>query len=112
LTAIAVQGERLTGGAMLTRETILQSLSREMPLLRDRYSVERLGLFGSFARADGTAGSDLDFLVVLHEPTFDHYMDLKFYLEDLFGRSVDLVIEDSLKPRLRPYVLREVVYAA
>jgi len=43
--------------------------------------------------------------------TFDNYMDLKFYLEDLFKREVDLVIESSIKPRLKDNIMREVVYA-
>ena len=38
-------------------------------------------------------------------------MDCKFYLEDLFGRRVDLVIEDTIKPRFREPILNEVVYA-
>ena len=45
------------------------------------------------------------------EETFDHFMDLKFYLEDLLGRRTDLVIADTLKPRIRNAVLGEVVYA-
>ena len=44
-------------------------------------------------------------------PSFDNYMDLKFYLEDLLARKVDLVMADALKPRLRPVVLQEVRYA-
>ena len=63
--------------------------------------------------ARGAAGdrSDVDILVELSEPTFDHYMDLKFFLEDHIGRPVDLVLADSLKPRLAPIIEREVVYA-
>jgi predicted nucleotidyltransferase len=45
------------------------------------------------------------------EPTFDHYMDLKFYLEGLFGSSVDLVLADTIKPRLKPYIDRDLIYA-
>ncbi len=63
----------------------------------------RIGLFGSFARGDAGPGSDVDVLVEFADPfvTFDRYMDLKFYLEDLFGRRVDLVIRRTLKPRIR-----------
>jgi predicted nucleotidyltransferase len=53
----------------------------------------------------------VDLLVELEEPTFDHYMDLKFYLEDLLGRPVDLVLADSVKPRLKPLIAKEAVYA-
>ena len=44
-------------------------------------------------------------------PPVAHFMDLKFYLEDLLGRRTDLVIADTLKPRIRDAVLDEVVYA-
>jgi len=45
------------------------------------------------------------------QKTFDNYMDLKFYLEDLFGREVDLVTERALKPQLKDIIMKEVVYA-
>lgn len=53
----------------------------------------------------------MDFLVVLEKPTFDAYMEVKFFLEDLFGCTVDLVLEETIKPRLRRYILEEVIYA-
>ncbi|MBN1145732.1 MAG: hypothetical protein JXA78_00640 [Anaerolineales bacterium] len=46
----------------------------------------------------------MDFLVKLERQTFDAYMDVKFYLEDLFSCRVDLVVEETLKPRLRPHI--------
>ena len=56
-------------------------------------------------------GSDVDVLVEFANPTFDNYMDLKFYLEDLFQTPVDLVIADTLKPRIIPHIINEIVYA-
>ncbi len=76
-----------------------------------RFGVRRMGLFGSAARGEATETSDLDFLVELEKKTFDNYMDLKFYLEDLFGCKIDLVMKDALKPRLREPILKETVYA-
>jgi len=76
-----------------------------------RFSVRRIGLFGSFARDAAAEKSDIDLLVELEKPTFDHYMDLKFYLEDLFGRPVDLVMSETVKPRLAPFIQREAAYA-
>ncbi len=76
-----------------------------------RFTVERIGLFGSFLHGKQTETSDIDILVVLQHPTFDHYMDLKFQLEDSLNRSVDLIIEDSIKSRVKARVLRDVVYA-
>jgi len=53
----------------------------------------------------------MDFLAEFESATFDNYFDLKFFLEDLFGRSVDLVIADTIKQRIRSTILEETVYA-
>ena len=68
-------------------------------------------MFGSFARGDRRAESDVDIIIELAEPTFDHYMDLKFRLEEVLQRPVDLVMADTVKPRLKPIIEREVIYA-
>ena len=90
---------------------ILRVIREKQPELIRRFAVRRIGVFGSFARESANAESDVDILVDLAEPTFDHYMDLKFYLEEVLKRSVDLVIADTVKPRLRPVIEKEVVYA-
>jgi predicted nucleotidyltransferase len=56
--------------------------------------------------------SDIDILVEWEKPTFDHYFDLKFFLEDTFGWKVDLVVAEAIKPAFKDYILAEVVYAA
>lgn len=91
-------------------EEILDFLRNHKHDLEHLYSVRRIGLFGSVLRGTAGEGSDVDILVELAHPTFDHYMDLKFFLEDSLGRPVDLVLADSLKPRLKPLIAREVVY--
>ncbi len=76
------------------------------------FGVKRLGLFGSFVRSEHHDASDIDVLVEF-EPerkTFDNFMHLAFYLEDLFGRKVDLLTPESLSPHLGPRILREVEY--
>jgi len=88
--------------------SIVQTLKRELATLRNRFGVKRLGLFGSIARGEASPGSDIDILVEFHAPSFDRYMDLKFYLEERLGRPVDLVLKGSLKPALRERILREV----
>ncbi|HAA86381.1 MAG TPA: nucleotidyltransferase [Kosmotogaceae bacterium] len=79
--------------------------------LKQRFSVERIGVFGSSARGEDSPESDIDVIVELSEPTFDNYMELKYCLEELLQRSVDLVIADTVKPRLKPIIEREVIYA-
>ena len=73
--------------------------------------VRRLAIFGSAARDEMTDDSDLDFLVEFSKISFDAYFDVKFYLEKLFGCTVDLVMADTVKPRLKPYIEKEAVYA-
>ncbi len=92
-------------------DEILDFLKQHKQDLETRFSVIRIGLFGSILRGSATEISDVDILVELAQPTFDQYMDLKFFLEDKLGRPVDLVLADSLKPRLKPIITREAVYA-
>jgi len=75
-----------------------------------KFGVRRLGLFGSTVRGESRPDSDLDFLVELERNSFDTYMDLKFFLEDLFECRVDLVLADTIKPRLREDILKEAEY--
>ena len=96
---------------MFTQEGILEQLNQKVDELKQNFSVNTIGLFGSLARNEADMESDVDILVDLIEPTFDHYMDLKFYLESLFGREVDLVIADTIKPRLESVIKKEVIYA-
>ncbi|OGQ95069.1 MAG: nucleotidyltransferase [Deltaproteobacteria bacterium RIFOXYD12_FULL_57_12] len=79
--------------------------------LSERFSVTRIGVFGSFARGEAHPDSDVDILVELAEPTYDNYMDLKFPLEEVLERPVDLVMADAVKPRLKPIIAQEVLYA-
>ena len=87
---------------------IIQTRELEFATLRKRFGVKNVGLFGSIARGDASPRSDVDILVEFDAPSFDHYMDLKFYLEERLGRPVDLVLKGSLKPALRERILREV----
>ncbi|GAB4446166.1 MAG: hypothetical protein Fur0044_42400 [Anaerolineae bacterium] len=94
-----------------TEKEILKTLAIRSQELR-KMGVRKLGLFGSYLHGTAKAGSDMDFLVALARPSFDDYMDVKFFLEDLFQCQVDLVIEENLKVGLRPYILSEVKYVA
>src|SRR3989338_8102748 len=94
---------------MQTRENVLRRLQEHQHEMR-RLGVRRLGLFGSTVRGERSPSSDLDFLVELERNSFDAYMDLKFFLEDLFQCPVDLVLSDTIKPQLRNDILKEAVY--
>jgi len=93
------------------RKTILRLLGHEVPSLRQRFGVKDIAVFGSLARDELHEGSDLDFLVTFEgKPDFDRFMDLKFYLEDVFARPIDLVTKNALRPELRPGIEREAIH--
>jgi len=98
---------------MLTSEGILRKISENMEVIRG-YGVRRIGLFGSYALGSQKIESDVDVLVEFEKgkKTFDNYMGLKLFLEDLLNRKVDLVISESVKPELKPHIMKSVSYAA
>ena len=93
-----------------SRKEILNTLSANEAKIKS-FGVRSLSLFGSSIRGEETAGSDLDFIVEFETKTFDSYMDLKLFLEELFDRQVDLVLADGIKPRLRAAILGEAIHA-
>ena len=95
----------------MKNEEVMTFLKTHKGEIVNRFAVRRIGLFGSHVRGVATEHSDVDILVEMDQPTFDSYMDLKFYLEERLGRPVDLVLAESIKPRLRPIISREVAYA-
>ena len=97
----------------MNRSTILKLLTDHLPEVRARYGVERLALFGSAARDELRADSDIDVLVEFEgRTTYDRYFELRTYLEQLFGRKVDLVTDKGLKPRARRHVEKDLIRVA
>lgn len=98
--------------AVQTKEQVFTLLRGHQLELR-RFGVTRCGLFGSFVRNAPQDQSDVDILVEFdpNQKTFDNFMQLAFFLEDLFERKVDLITTESLSPYLGPHILREVEYA-
>jgi predicted nucleotidyltransferase len=94
---------------MISQKDVLRTIRRKRAIFQ-RYGIKRLGLFGSFAQDRQKSSSDLDFLVEFEKKTFDAYMGLKIFLEELFHRHVDLVLTDSIKPQLRQSILEKVIY--
>lgn len=99
-------------GPPVRRDEVVALLRGRAQDLR-RFRVRSLDLFGSLARDEAQTTSDVDLLVEFDDsPTFDQFMDLKFFLEDLLSRRVDLVTRAALKPRMRPAIEREAVRVA
>lgn len=90
------------------KDDIFKALARNHTAI-EQFGVRKLGLFGSCAREEQVASSDLDFLVEFEHKSFDAYMGLKILLEDLFEKRVDLVIADALKSRLRENITKELI---
>lgn len=93
----------------MDRNQVIELLQKKQVEL-NQLGIRSLSLFGSYARDEAQRDSDIDMLVDLEPPyTFERYIRAKFYLEDLLGKSVDLVMPDTLKPRAKVLALREAI---
>ena len=91
-------------------EYFIKILRQHLPELREKYSVNYLGIFGSYIRGEQTKDSDLDILVQFDKkPGLFKYIELEDYLSDLLGVKVDLVMKSALKPNIGRRILNEVV---
>jgi predicted nucleotidyltransferase len=96
---------------MLTAARIHEILTAEKPFLATNWGVDSIGLFGSYARGEATADSDVDLLVTFSRPIGWEIVDLKDYLEERLGVAVDLVTPRALKPLMAPAIWAEVLPA-
>ncbi len=80
----------------LTRKEIIKTLKEHRAVLK-KYDVKKIGLFGSYVKGEQKEDSDIDFLVEFKKPSFDNFMNLIFYLENLFGTKVDILTPDGVK---------------
>jgi predicted nucleotidyltransferase len=92
-----------------TKQDLLDALFQSRARIKS-YGVVSLGIFGSFIKENYTEDSDVDFLVDFHpaKKSFDNFMDLSFFLEDLLGRKVELVTTQSLSKFIGSHILKEV----
>jgi predicted nucleotidyltransferase len=91
-------------------EKFLEILHEQISLLAERYSVEKLEVFGSYVRSEQKNDSDLDILVTFKEvPSLLTFIAIENHLSDLLGVKVDLVMKDSLKPKIGQQILREAI---
>ena len=97
----------------MTRDAALRLLKENLKDIMI-FGVKSIGIFGSISRNEADEHSDLDILVEYETGrlNLDTYMDLKYYLEKLFKRRVDLVTKSSMKEYSKDKILKEVVYAA
>lgn len=97
----------------MDRDQIISTLRAALPELSARFGVERVLLFGSFARGDQTEGSDVDLLVDLSRPiTLFGLGALQARLEAIVGRRVEVGTLDSLRPHVQRGVMAEALRVA
>ncbi len=82
---------------MLTQEKVRGILRRELPYLKDNFGVGRIGLFGSFAKGEQRADSDIDILIEFEKPIGLKFVELAEYLEKVLGREVDVLTPAGIK---------------
>ena len=91
-------------------DRIIMKLRENKPVLKEKYKVKTLGVFGSYVRGEQKEGSDLDILVEFREPVgLFKFMELEEFLGKNTGIKVDLVSRKALKPRIGKYILEEVI---
>lgn len=90
---------------------IQKKIEELKPLLKEKFKVEKIGIFGSYIRQEQKRGSDLDILVEFEEdPGLFEFLELEEYLSEILKAKVDLVMRDTLKPYIGQHILSEVVY--
>ena len=96
----------------MQKEEVLDILSHYRAVLKG-FGVKSLAIFGSVARDEAGAGSDVDILVEFYKPVgLFELAELKEYLESVLGKRVDLVTPGALRPQMRDQIMREAVLAA
>ncbi len=92
-----------------TKTSIISAIQKNQDKIKS-FGVKKLGLFGSFVRGEQRLDSDIDLLVEFQaeQKTFDNFIQLSFFLEDMLKQPVELVTTESLSPYLGPYIIEEV----
>ena len=99
-------------GRNMDTKKIESGLEGKKEYIKRFFHIKEIGIFGSFIRGKQTASSDIDVLVEFEKgyKDFFNYVRLKYYLEELLGMNVDLVIKNAVKSRLRERIFSEVKY--
>jgi len=91
---------------------LLATIKAHKQILKERYNVNEIGVFGSFVRSEQTTESDVDILVDFFEvPDLLDFINLERYLQRVLRKKVDLVRKPVVRKELRERILNEVVYA-
>lgn len=94
----------------LTKEMILAFLTEHKQEFKEKYSVEKIGLFGSYARDEANENSDIDIIVKMPS-SFDAYYDFKEFLETSLQKRVDLGMEKTIRSFIANDIKKDIIYA-
>ncbi|MBU7009042.1 MAG: nucleotidyltransferase family protein [Theionarchaea archaeon] len=89
---------------------IEEILRKHKPILKEKFKVKKIGVFGSYVQGEQSPASDIDLLVQFSEPVGWEFLDLKEFLESILSTTVDLVTVNALNPQIKERILDEVVY--
>jgi len=101
----------MTAKKIKTKENVLELIRSNQDKIRS-YGVRKLGLFGSFVRGEHKPESDIDLLVEFQQDkkSFDNFIQLAFFLEEILESRVELITIDALSPYIGPHIIKEVEY--
>ncbi len=95
----------------MTQEKIREKIHKQLPFLKEKYHVKKIGIFGSFVRGEQKKSSDLDILVEFESPIgFFDFIRLENLLSRALRKKVDLVSSKSIKPSVKKEIIKEVKY--
>ncbi len=95
----------------MKKEDILNFLKQHRDILQNQFGVDKIGLFGSYAKNKATPKSDIDFYVVLKRKTLDNMTSLWIYLEKQLNKKVDIIYyHPKLREGLKKQIEKEVIY--
>jgi Predicted nucleotidyltransferases len=98
---------------MKTKAEVLEILEKDLPYLKKVFHVEKIGLFGSYARQEQTEESDLDLMVEFQKtPDFLELSDLEDHLSDLVGFKVEIVTPGGLKNRVKQNIMEDMEFVS
>jgi hypothetical protein len=93
----------------INRTTILNYLKQQFPEFKNKYNVEQIGLFGSYARDEANTNSDIDIFVKM-EPSLFNMITIKKQIENYFNKKVDIIREHkNIKPILLKMIKKDLI---
>ena len=99
------------GDGVLTKEEILHFLRKNKDYLKKNFDVDKIMLFGSYARDEARPDSDIDILIESKTKKFDKWYKLKTFLEKALKKNVDVAFFDAIHPFIMRFVKKELIYA-